>query len=177
MIPALQEHGYPEKYALGLMTTSPNLGVIIPPSISMILYSMISNVSLEGLFSTGFPPRIVHHVGSLSLFIFSTFATKKILRGCRRLAPEKFLAVFKEGFWALMLPIIIFGGIFSGVFTANEAAVVACVYALFVELFIHKSMNFRDVEENNNFLGRDIGNALDYRRRSDLFWPFAHAPK
>ena len=56
MIPALLENGYPEKYTLGLMTTSPNLGVIIPPSIGMILYSMISNVSLEGLFLTGFVP-------------------------------------------------------------------------------------------------------------------------
>ena len=56
------------------------------------------------------------------------------------------LAVLKEGFWSLMLPVIIFGGIFSGAFTANEAAVVACVYAFFVELFIHKSMKFTDVK-------------------------------
>jgi C4-dicarboxylate transporter DctM subunit len=53
MIPQLMKKGYPEKYSIGLMTTSPNLGVIIPPSIGMILYSMISNVSLEGLFATG----------------------------------------------------------------------------------------------------------------------------
>src|SRR5210317_2515488 len=59
MIPALLDNGYPEKYTLGLMTTSPNLGVIIPPSIGMILYSMISNVSLEGLFATGFLPGIM----------------------------------------------------------------------------------------------------------------------
>ena len=59
MIPALLDNGYPEKYTLGLMTTSPNLGVIIPPSIGMILYSMISNVSLEGLFLTGFIPGLM----------------------------------------------------------------------------------------------------------------------
>jgi tripartite ATP-independent transporter DctM subunit len=59
MIPALLDNGYPEKYTLGLMTTSPNLGVIIPPSIGMILFSMISNVSLEGLFLTGFLPGML----------------------------------------------------------------------------------------------------------------------
>jgi C4-dicarboxylate transporter DctM subunit len=57
------------------------------------------------------------------------------------------IAVFKEGFWSLMLPVIIFGGIFSGVFTANEAAVVACVYAFIVELFIHKSMKLSQVKQ------------------------------
>jgi C4-dicarboxylate transporter DctM subunit len=61
--------------------------------------------------------------------------------------PMEVLAVLKEGFWALMLPVIIFGGIFSGAFTANEAAVVACVYALFVELFIHRTVKIQDVKK------------------------------
>ena len=63
MIPQLIKNGYPEKYSIGLMTTSPNLGVIIPPSIGMILYSMISNVSLEGLFATGFIPGVLIMLG------------------------------------------------------------------------------------------------------------------
>ena len=139
MIPALLENGYPEKYTLGLMTTSPNLGVIIPPSIGMILFSMISNVSLEGLFLTGFLP------GVLIMFLtclYSYFFFRKKKEIVRMPIPsfKDTLAVFKEGFWSLMLPVIIFGGIFSGVFTANEAAVVACVYAFIVELLIHKSM-------------------------------------
>ena len=62
-------------------------------------------------------------------------------------SPRELLMVFKETFWALMLPVIIFGGIFSGAFTANEAAVVACVYALIVELFIYKTVKFRDVKK------------------------------
>lgn len=146
MIPALLENGYPEKYTLGLMTTSPNLGVIIPPSIGMILYSMISNVSLEGLFLTGFLP------GVLIMFfvcVYSYFFFRKKKAIVRMPIPtlKGALAVLKEGFWSLMLPVIIFGGIFSGVFTANEAAVVACIYAFIVELFIHKTLKFGQVKQ------------------------------
>ena len=146
MIPALIKHGYPEKYTLGLMTTSPNLGVIIPPSIGMILYSMISNVSLEGLFLTGFLPGILIMLG---VCVYTYLLFRKRTEITRLPVPnfKETLAVLKEGFWSLMLPVIIFGGIFTGAFTANEAAVVACVYAFIVEIFIHKSMKLNKVKE------------------------------
>jgi tripartite ATP-independent transporter DctM subunit len=146
MIPALIDNGYPQKYTLGVMTTSPNLGVIIPPSIGMILYSMISNVSLEGLFLTGFLPGILIMIG-VCLYTYFVFRRKKEIVRKPIPKPAELLAVFKEGFWSLMLPVIIFGGIFSGAFTANEAAVVACVYAFVVELLIHRSMKFSDVKK------------------------------
>ncbi|MDJ0781945.1 MAG: TRAP transporter large permease [Desulfosarcinaceae bacterium] len=145
MIPALLENGYPEKYSIGIMTTSPNLGVIIPPSIGMILYCMISNVSLEGLFLTGFVPGMLIMLG-VCMYSYLVFRKKPDIV---RLPPPSVagaLTVLKEGFWSLMLPVIIFGGIFSGAFTANEAAVVACVYAFVIELFVHKSMKFRQVK-------------------------------
>jgi len=146
MIPALIENGYPQKYSIGLMTTSPNLGVIIPPSIGMILYSMISNVSLEGLFLTGFLPGVLIMFGTC---VYTYFVFRSNTELVRKPIPKfmEVLAVFKEGFWSLMLPVIIFGGIFSGAFTANEAAVVACVYAFIVELFIHKSMKLSQVKQ------------------------------
>jgi C4-dicarboxylate transporter DctM subunit len=146
MIPALLDNGYPEKYTLGLMTTSPNLGVIIPPSIGMILYSMISNVSLEGLFLTGFIPGVLI-MFLVCLYSYLFFRNKEEI--VRKPIPtvKDTLSVLKEGFWSLMLPVIIFGGIFSGMFTANEAAVVACVYAFIVELFIHRSMKFSQVKQ------------------------------
>ena len=146
MIPALIDNGYPQKYTLGVMTTSPNLGVIIPPSIGMILYSMISNVSLEGLFLTGFLPGVLIMFG-VCLYTYFIFRKKKDIVRKPIPRPAELLAVFKEGFWSLMLPVIIFGGIFSGAFTANEAAVVACVYAFIVELLIHRSMKFSDVKK------------------------------
>ena len=146
MIPALMDNGYPQKYTLGLMTTSPNLGVIIPPSIGMILYSMISNVSLEGLFLTGFLPGVLIMLG-VCLYSYFFFRKKTEIVRMPVPKPMEVLAVLKEGFWSLMLPVIIFGGIFSGAFTANEAAVVACVYAFIVELFIHKSIKFNVVKK------------------------------
>jgi C4-dicarboxylate transporter DctM subunit len=146
MIPALMDNGYPQKYTLGLMTTSPNLGVIIPPSIGMILYSMISNVSLEGLFATGFLPGVMIMFG-VCVYTYFVFRKKKEIVRMPIPSPRELLIVLKDGFWSLMLPVIIFGGIFSGAFTANEAAVVACVYALVVELFIHRSVKLMDVKK------------------------------
>jgi C4-dicarboxylate transporter DctM subunit len=146
MIPALMDNGYPVKYTMGLMTTSPNLGVIIPPSIGMILYSMISNVSLEGLFLTGFIPGMLIMMGSC-IYTYLVFQKKTdIVRFPLPTLREVFL-IIKEGFWSLMLPAIIFGGIFSGAFTANEAAVVACVYAFIVELFVHRSIKLSEIKK------------------------------
>ena len=146
MIPSLIEHGYDEKYTLGLMATSPNLGVIIPPSIGMILYSMISNVSLEGLFLTGFIPGLLI-VLATCIYTYFHFKDDETIKVNKVSDINELIGAFKDGFWALMLPVIIFGGIFSGAFTANEAAVVACVYAFFVEIVIHKSMKFNDVKK------------------------------
>ncbi|MFH1137909.1 MAG: TRAP transporter large permease [Pseudomonadota bacterium] len=140
MIPALLEQKYEERFALGIMTTSPVLGVIIPPSISMILYSMVTNCSLEKLFMTGFVP------GILIIIVTCVYTYVVCRRGSQVQTPaptwSEAVQVFKEGFWSIMLPVIIFGGIFSGVFTANEAAVVACGYAFFVEIFIHRNMSW-----------------------------------
>ena len=143
MIPALLEQKYEERYAIGVMTTSPVLGVIIPPSISMILYSMVTSCSLEKLFMTGFVPGVFIMI---SVCVYTYVVCR---RGSQVPTPvptfREVLTAFRVGFWSLMLPVIIFGGIFSGVFTANEAAVVACVYAFFVEIVIHKDMKWNQV--------------------------------
>ena len=146
MIPALIKNGYDEDYTIGLMTTSPNLGVIIPPSISMIFYSMISNVSLEGLFITGFVPGILIII-CVCIYTWLLYRKRKDIERLPIPDFKQLYYILKEGFWAIMLIVIIFGGIFSGAFTANEAAVVACVYAFFIEFFIYKSMNFADIKE------------------------------
>ncbi|PLX44327.1 MAG: C4-dicarboxylate ABC transporter permease [Deltaproteobacteria bacterium] len=145
MIPALVAEGYNEKYAVGVMTTSPILGVVIPPSISMILYAMISNDSLEALFMTGFVPGVLI---ILSFCIYTYVVCKRDGMKMQKVIPVgEFLKIMREGMWALLLPLLIFGGIFSGVFTANEAAVIACVYAFIVEIFIHKDMSFRQAKK------------------------------
>ncbi len=145
MIPALIEHNYDEKFSVGLMTTAPILGVIIPPSISMILYAMVSNDQLEALFLTGFIPGIMI---MLAMSIYSYFVCKKMgMKKRKRPSMAEIIAVVKESIWALLLPVIIFGGIYSGMFTANEAAVVACFYAFFVEICIHKDMKIMDLKK------------------------------
>lgn len=145
MIPALIENGYDEKFSVGIMTTAPNLGIIIPPSIAMILYAMVSNDPIEALFLTGFIPGIMI-MGSMSLYAYF-YCKRKNYKTLERPSVREIVAVLKESIWALCLPLLIFGGIYSGLFTANEAAVVACFYALFVEVFIHKDMKIQDIKK------------------------------
>ncbi|MBN2428474.1 MAG: TRAP transporter large permease [Deltaproteobacteria bacterium] len=144
MIPALIEHHYDESFSVGIMTTAPILGVVIPPSISMILYAMVTNDSLEALFLTGFIPGIMIIIG-LSLYAYF-FCRKKTFDTLKRPPLREVLKVLRESIWALFLPVLIFGGIYSGVFTANEAAVVACFYAFFVEVCIHRDMKLKDIK-------------------------------
>ena len=144
MIPALLENNYDEKFTVGVMTTAPILGVIIPPSIAMILYAMVTNDPLEALFLTGFVP------GFLIMFFMSLYAYFFCRRRGTMTMPkpsmQEVFATLRESFWALMLPVLIFGGIYSGYFTANEAAVVACFYAFIVEIFIHRDLKLREIK-------------------------------
>jgi len=145
MIPALIENEYDEKFAVGVMTTAPILGVIIPPSIAMILYAMVSNDQLEALFLTGFIPGFLIII---AMSAYSWFVCKKMgMKRKKRPSLEETLSVLRKSIWALFLPILIFGGIYSGLFTANEAAVVACFYAFFVEIVIHRDMKFVDIKK------------------------------
>jgi len=144
MIPALIENEYDEKFSVGIMTTAPILGVIIPPSIAMILYAMVSNDQLEALFLTGFIPGVLIMV---SMSIYAYFVCKKMgMKQRKKPSLTEVIAVLKESIWALCLPVLIFGGIYSGLFTANEAAVVACFYAFFVEIVLHRDMKIQDVK-------------------------------
>jgi tripartite ATP-independent transporter DctM subunit len=145
MIPALIENQYDEKFSVGVMTTAPILGIVIPPSISMILYAMVTNDPLEALFLTGFLPGVLIIV-AMSLYAYF-YCKRQNLPTRARPSLKETLAVLKESAWALFLPVLIFGGIYSGLFTANEAAVVACFYAFFVEIVIHKDMKLRDVKK------------------------------
>ena len=145
MIPALIENGYDEEFSVGIMTTAPNLGIIIPPSISMILYAMVSNDALEALFLTGFIPGIMI-MAAMSIYAYF-YCKRRNYKTLERPSFREMVAVLKESAWALCLPVLIFGGIYSGMFTANEAAVVACFYAFFVEFFIHKDLKLADVKQ------------------------------
>jgi C4-dicarboxylate transporter DctM subunit len=145
MIPALVKNGYDQRFSVGAMTTAPILGIIIPPSISMILYAMVTNDPIEALFLAGYVPGILIIV-CMSLYCWVACRRQGLVTQPRPTLKE-LAAVLRESMWALMLPVVISGGIYSGYFTANEAAVVACFYAFFVELFIHRDMKLVDVKK------------------------------
>jgi len=143
LIPALIKHGYPVTYAAALQATSAELGVIIPPSIPMILYGVSAEVSIGELFIAGFGPGLLIG-GALMLFVYVYCKFKGWGKndGDGRLSFGK--ATWKAG-WALMMPVIILGGIYGGVFTPTEASAVAVFYALAVGLLIYREIKLKDL--------------------------------
>ena len=143
LIPALVKHGYPPNYAAALQATSAELGVVIPPSIPMILYGVAAEVSIGELFIAGFGPGIFIGV-SLMLFvhIYCRYKGWGKNDGEGRLS---FGRATVEAGWALLMPVIILGGIYGGVFTPTEASAVAVFYALLVGMVMYGEIKFRDI--------------------------------
>lgn len=143
LIPALVKHGYPPNYAAALQATSAELGVVIPPSIPMILYGVAAEVSIGELFIAGFGPGLFIGV-SLMLFvhIYCRFKGWGKNDGVGRLT---FGRATIEAAWALLMPVIILGGIYGGVFTPTEASAVAVFYALLVGMVMYGEIKFRDI--------------------------------
>ena len=143
LIPALIKHGYPTSYAAALQATSAELGVIIPPSIPMILYGVSAEVSIGELFIAGFGPGLLIS-GALMLFVWIYCKYKGWGKhdGDGRMPFGR--ALLQAG-WALLMPVIILGGIYGGVFTPTEASAVAVFYALVVGMLIYREIKPRDL--------------------------------
>ena len=143
LIPALIKHGYPTGYAAALQATSAELGVIIPPSIPMILYGVSAEVSIGELFIAGFGPGLLIG-GALMLFVYLYCKVKGWGKndGDGRLGIGR--ATWQAG-WALMMPVIILGGIYGGIFTPTEASAVAVFYALVVGMLIYREIKIADL--------------------------------
>ena len=143
LIPALIRHGYPKPWAAALQASSAELGVVIPPSIPMILYGVAAEVSIGELFIAGFGPGLLIG-GALMLFVYLYCRWKGWGKrdGDDRLP---ILVATRKAAWALLMPVIILGGIYGGVFTPTEASVVAVFYALIVGLFVYREFTLRDV--------------------------------
>lgn len=147
MIPALEKRGYPKPFATALVASGGELGAILPPSLPMIVYGLVTNVSIGALFVAGIIPGIV--IGaSLIATVCVTARVKGFDKG-ERISLQQWgsdsLNAARDAFWALIMPLIILGGIYSGVFTAVEASVVAVGYGLFVGLFIYREIKWRDL--------------------------------
>jgi len=142
MIPTMKERGYPEDYSGALIAASSTIGPVIPPSIPLIIYGATIGVSVTKLFAAGFLPGVLMGMG---LMIYNYFIAKKEgFKGKPREGGMKWiLKECRNGLWALVMPIIILGGIYSGFFTPTEAAVVGCVYAILVGFFIYRELNMK----------------------------------
>ncbi len=143
LIPAMVRHGYPVSFAASLQATAAELGVIIPPSIPMILYGVAAEVSIGELFVAGFGPGILI-AGALMLTVWVWCRIK----GYGQTDREGRLAILpatRAAALALMMPVIILGGIYGGVFTPTEASIVAVFYALIVSCFVYRELDFAGV--------------------------------
>ena len=143
MVPALRKQKFSDSFSVGLLTSSSILGIIVPPSIPMIIYCLVADVSIAKLFMAGFLPAIVLVI---LLSIYAVFRSNKERLGkYGKFSSRTLWRTFGTGVWALFMPVIIFGGIFSGIFTATEAAVVAAVYAYLVEFFVYRELSLKEI--------------------------------
>lgn len=139
MYPAMRQAGYNMNFTLGAIMSGGTLGIIIPPSIPMIIYGLVTETSVTDLFAAGFGPGILLTV---VLSIYSVWVNRHM--PTERFDFAHFKKAFRNGIWSAMMPVILLGGIYTGYFTATEAAAVALCYAMLVEVLIHRELKFSD---------------------------------
>ena len=144
MIPAMNREGYDIRFSSSLVATAATIGPIIPPSIVLILYGVIASVSIGDLFIAGVIPGLLMGVGLMG---YSYYIGKKngYRSSDRRPTLKEIVVGAKDAVLALMMPVIIIGGIVSGIFTATESGVIAVVYALIIGLFVYREISIKDL--------------------------------
>lgn len=145
MIPAMIRHGYPKQFATGLIATSGSLGILIPPSIPLIVYGIATEQSIGDLFLAGILPGVMAGAMLLGMAVwisrrhnYGEHGGEKMPKGTRRRA-------FRDAILALLLPVIVLGGIYGGIFTPTEAAAAAVAYSLIVALVVYRELNVKDL--------------------------------
>lgn len=159
LVPAMIHEGYDKNFAGGVVACSGGIGVVIPPSILMIVYGVAAEQSITTLFTAGFIPGVL-----LAVFLIIVVKWVSHNRGYRSEAQERnwkifFKAVYNAK-WALFSPVIILGGIYGGVFTVTEASVVAVVYSLLVTTFIYREFDWKDLRDTVLHMARMTGTVL-----------------
>ena len=143
LMPAMIKAGFPNRFGAGVITTSGALGILIPPSIVMVMYSVSTNTSVGALFMAGVIPGLVL---AFMLGMTTWYRAKKnnYPRQPKASWGERWTA-FRESAWGLFLIVVVMGGIYTGIFTPTEAAAMSAVYAFFVAVFVYKDMGLKDV--------------------------------
>ena len=143
LLPAMVKAGFPNRFGAGIITTSGALGILIPPSIVMVMYSVSTNTSVGALFMAGVVPGLML---ATMLGLTTWYLARK--HDYPRLPKASFvqrLKSFKESVWGLLLIVVVMGGIYTGIFTPTEAAAISAVYAFIIAVFVYKDMGLRDV--------------------------------
>ncbi len=143
MFGAIMQAGYPKKYAVGTIATAGSLGILIPPSIVLIVYGVTAEVSIGKLFMAGVIPGIML---GIMMMVVTYIGARRL--GFERTKPQPFkirLQKMKDASWGLMTIVLVIGGIYGGIFTPTEAAAVACVWAFIVSVFIYKDIKISEL--------------------------------
>jgi len=143
LLPQLKKKGYDIDFSAALIAAAGTIGVVIPPSVPMVLYAVIAGVPVSRLFMAGFVPGIFMGV---ALIVYALhIARRRGYPASEKVSGREKLKLFLRALWGLMTPVLILGGIFSGYFTPSEAAAVAVVYSLLVAVFVYRALDARQV--------------------------------
>ena len=144
MIPIMREKNYEDTFSAPLIACGGSIGPIIPPSIPLLLYGTMANVSVGKLFIGGFIPGIIMGAG-LMLYSYMVGKKRRYVGREKRASREEILKTGKDALLALIMPIIIIGGILSGIFTATESGAIACAYAIIIGGFVYKELKWKNM--------------------------------
>lgn len=143
LIPSMKKKGYPKGLAAVIQATAGSLGPIIPPSLTMIIYCSLTGISIGALFMSGVIPGLI--IGLGIMFITYLYAKKLGIRGEKRATFKELMKATKEAGLALVMPVIIIGGIIFGIFTATEAGAIAVMYSFVIGFFVYKEYTIKDI--------------------------------
>lgn len=143
LIPSMVKEGYPASFATALMAAGGAIGVIIPPSVTFIVYGSSSGASIAEIFMAGVIPGLM--MGA-AVIVATLFCARKFdLKKTEKASAAERWAAFKDAVWGLLMPVIILGGIYSGIFTPTEAAAVSAVYGLIIGIFVYKRLKISEI--------------------------------
>jgi C4-dicarboxylate transporter DctM subunit len=143
LLPAMVRQGYPMKFGVGVIGTAGALGILIPPSIVMVIYAVSTNSSIGRLFIAGIIPGIL--LAALLMFVTWVVAKKRNYPRLKRASLKEVVSSFRESVWGLFLIVVVIGGIYAGIFTPTEAAAMSAAYAFFVSVFVYKDLTLKQV--------------------------------
>lgn len=168
LVPELKKRGYREDSAAALVAAAGTIGVVIPPSVPMVLYAVIAEESVSNLFSAGFIPGIIMGLMLIGIALYQAYQND-YPKG-EPFSLRNVCTKFVRAIGGILMPAIILGGIFSGYFTPSEAAAVAVVYALLVSAFIYRDLTFKKLYTIMLGLGQDQRRDHDHHRLQRPVW-------